>query len=50
MSGMRDEDAVEWKANAHDSACGRGGKGETSASPLSRLWARDFSPWTSVFS
>ena len=44
MSSVRAEDEIEWTAHAHGNPCRRASKGEANASPLSRLWAGDFSP------
>ena len=44
------EDEVERKAHAHGDPCRRASKGEANASPLSGLWAGDFSPWTADYS
>ena len=40
---------VEWAAHAHGDPCRREGESEANASPLSRLWAGDFPPWTNDF-
>ena len=47
FSAVRAGDEVEWAADAHGEPCQS--ESEAKPSPLSRLWAGDFPPWTSDF-